>query len=157
LKATRPGLSVVAIEPLAYFTLELARPANGWAGLLDLVANARQVSEQMQAEGIPVRFVRSIFVPEDESCFYLYEAASADDVREAARRAALPFEHVAEAVRGRREKSDGRALDLRSEETRRAWSVQRSLQGEDPLTDGRGGPKPSGRSSLPSIEGGSRA
>jgi hypothetical protein len=45
-----------------------------------------------------VRFLRSVFVPEDESCFYLYEAASADDVREAARRAELPVDHVVEAI-----------------------------------------------------------
>jgi len=52
----------------------------------------------MQREGIPVRFVRSVFVPEDETCFYLYEAASVDAVREAARRAALPVEAVAVSV-----------------------------------------------------------
>jgi len=52
----------------------------------------------MQREGIPVRFVRSVFVPEDETCFYLYEAASVDAVREAARRAALSVEGVAESV-----------------------------------------------------------
>jgi hypothetical protein len=39
-----------------------------------------------------------LFVPEDETCFYLYEAASADDVREAARRANLPAETVVEAI-----------------------------------------------------------
>ena len=47
--------------------------------------------------GKPVSYVRSIFVPEDETCFFLYEAASADAV--ARRRAARPlsFERVAEA------------------------------------------------------------
>ncbi len=43
-----------------------------------------------------MRFVRSVFVPEDEACFYLYEAPSAEAVREAARRAALPFARFAE-------------------------------------------------------------
>ena len=50
----------------------------------------------MRHEGIPVRLVRSVFVPEDEACFYLYEATSAEAVREAARRAALPFARFAE-------------------------------------------------------------
>lgn len=36
------------------------------------------------------RFLRSVFVPEDEACFHLYEAASAADVRAAARRAPNP-------------------------------------------------------------------
>ena len=52
----------------------------------------------MQRAGIQVRFLRSIFVPEDETCFHLYEAASAEDVREAARLAELPFESVVEAM-----------------------------------------------------------
>jgi len=39
-----------------------------------------------------------VFVPEDEACFYVYEAPSADDVREAARRAELPLVSVVEAI-----------------------------------------------------------
>jgi len=46
--------------------------------------------------------VRSIFVPEDETCIYLYEAASQDAVEEAARRAGLPIDTVAEAIPDRR-------------------------------------------------------
>jgi hypothetical protein len=45
-----------------------------------------------------VRFVRSIFVPEDDTCFCVYQAAAVDDVREAARRAALSGERVTEVV-----------------------------------------------------------
>ena len=61
---------------------------------------ARSSAETLTSEGIPVRFLRSIFVPEDETCFLLYEAGSADDVREAARRADLQFERIALAVAG---------------------------------------------------------
>jgi hypothetical protein len=46
-----------------------------------------------------VRCVSSIFVPEDENCFLLYEAGSVDVVREAAGRAALPFERITAASR----------------------------------------------------------
>ncbi|HEV8461906.1 MAG TPA: nickel-binding protein [Gaiellaceae bacterium] len=60
--------------------------------------HARLAAEQLTREGTPVRYVRSIFVPEDETCFFLYEAANADDVIEAGRRASLRFERVAEAV-----------------------------------------------------------
>jgi Nickel responsive protein SCO4226-like len=45
-----------------------------------------------------VRFLRSVFVPEDETCFYLYEATSAEAVRTAARRAALAVEDVVKAA-----------------------------------------------------------
>jgi Nickel responsive protein SCO4226-like len=59
---------------------------------------ARKAAFELTAEGIPVRFLRSIFVPEDETCLFLYEAGSVEAVHEAAHRAALTFEHVAETA-----------------------------------------------------------
>ena len=59
---------------------------------------ARTASAELTREGTPVRFLRSIFVPEDETCLFLFEAGSVDVVREAARRAALSFEHLAETA-----------------------------------------------------------
>jgi hypothetical protein len=59
---------------------------------------SRRAAEELTREGTPVRYLRSIFVPEDETCFLLYEAVSADAVREVARRAALPFDHIAATV-----------------------------------------------------------
>lgn len=62
--------------------------------------HARLAAEQLTREGTPVRYLRSLFVPEDETCFYLYDAASADAVRDAAQRAALRFERITSAVTG---------------------------------------------------------
>jgi hypothetical protein len=45
-----------------------------------------------------VHLVRLIFVPEDETCLYLLEANSPDEVREAANRLGFTFERVIEAV-----------------------------------------------------------
>lgn len=59
---------------------------------------ARLAAEELTQAGTPVRYLRSIFVPEDETCFFLCEAASADVVREVARRAALPYDRVAEVT-----------------------------------------------------------
>jgi hypothetical protein len=59
---------------------------------------ARHEAERMSEEGTPVHFLRTIFVPEDETCFYLYRAESAEQVREAARRAQLPADRVVEAI-----------------------------------------------------------
>jgi hypothetical protein len=58
----------------------------------------QRAAEELTREGTPVEFLRAIFVPEDETCFYLYDADSADAVREAAGRAFLRFERIAEAV-----------------------------------------------------------
>jgi hypothetical protein len=43
----------------------------------------------MRREGQQVRFLRSVFVPEDDACFLLYEGPSAESVRAAALRAKL--------------------------------------------------------------------
>ena len=59
-------------------------------------ARARSGAEELTRSGMPVRYVRSIFVPADETCFFLYEADSIDAVREAATRAELPFERIAD-------------------------------------------------------------
>ena len=59
---------------------------------------ARVAAEELTREGTQIRFLRSIFVPEDETSFYLCEAASVEAVRELAKRAALPFERVLEAA-----------------------------------------------------------
>ena len=83
---------------MAYYTLELARPSDGWSRLPQLIADARRASEQMQRDGVLVRFLRSIFVPEDDACFCLYQATSASAVREAAQRAALSFNAVSEPI-----------------------------------------------------------
>ena len=54
----------------------------------------RLAAEEQTRRGTPVRCLRAIFVPDDETCFLLFEACSADAVRDAARLAALPFERL---------------------------------------------------------------
>ena len=53
---------------------------------------------RMSRRGTPVRYLRSIYVREDETCFLLYAAESIDAVREAARATGRGFEHVAEVI-----------------------------------------------------------
>jgi hypothetical protein len=83
---------------VAEFLVELYLARGDEAALGLGAERASLAAAELTREGTPVRFLRSIFVPDDETCFYLYEAATADVVHEAARRAALPFERVAEAV-----------------------------------------------------------
>jgi hypothetical protein len=67
----------------------------------------RAAAAELTREGRPVRFLRTIFVPEDETCFYLFEASSAGTVREVGARAALLFDRVSASWRrpGGREES----------------------------------------------------
>jgi hypothetical protein len=83
---------------MTQYLVELYLPRLRADGLAEGAARARAAARAMTAEGRPVRFVRTVFVPEDEVCFYVYEAESADAAGEASRRAELPFERVLEAV-----------------------------------------------------------
>jgi ubiquinone/menaquinone biosynthesis C-methylase UbiE len=58
---------------------------------------AERATADLTREGRPLRCVRSIFVPQDETCFLLYEAPSAAAVAEALRRAGLRHEHISAA------------------------------------------------------------
>ena len=60
--------------------------------------NVIRAAKQMTLEGTPVRFLRSIFIPEDETCFLMLEAAAIDAVRIVAGRAAVQFERITRAV-----------------------------------------------------------
>jgi hypothetical protein len=50
---------------------------------------ARAAAEELAREGIAVRYVRSTFLPEDETCFHVFEAGSAATVDTVSLRAAL--------------------------------------------------------------------
>jgi hypothetical protein len=69
---------------------------------LGAVGRATQLTQraaaQMSRLGTPVRFLRSIYVAEDETCFFLYAAESVAAAREAAQATGRPFEHVVEAI-----------------------------------------------------------
>jgi hypothetical protein len=83
---------------MAEFLVELYVSREDGVGVGGRSEVARLAAEELTREGTPVRYLHSIYVPEEEVCFFLYEAASADAVREAAQRAVLPFERVSEAV-----------------------------------------------------------
>ncbi len=50
---------------------------------------ARAAAEQLTREGMAVHYVRTTFLPADETCFHLFEASSAEVVEEVSRRAEL--------------------------------------------------------------------
>jgi hypothetical protein len=62
------------------------------------VKDVAVASERVSQDGAQVRLLRAIFLPEEETCFYLFETASADAVGEAVRRAALRFARITKAA-----------------------------------------------------------
>ena len=64
----------------------------------ELEARARQAAGELAAQGRRVSYLSSIFIREDETCFHLFEAPTADDVRAVTARAALAEARIVEAV-----------------------------------------------------------
>jgi len=84
---------------MARFLVELARPDSGWREIRELSERSRTAARELGREGLHVRYLRSIFVPEDETFFLLYEAESEEAVSTAASRAGLGVVGLVEAVR----------------------------------------------------------
>jgi hypothetical protein len=59
---------------------------------------ARSAAEELTRAGTPVSFEGSIHVPEDEICFYVFDAPSPREAALAAQRAELEPIRVVEAV-----------------------------------------------------------
>jgi SAM-dependent methyltransferase len=62
----------------------------------DLGLRAQRTAEAMASEGHEIRYLRSVFIPADETCFHFVEAAWEETVAELARRAELGYERIVE-------------------------------------------------------------
>jgi Protein of unknown function (DUF4242) len=85
-------------EPSRYL-VELDPPQTEWTDIQALSTRSRAASDELSDDGTPVRFLRSVFVPEDATVYLLFEAASEAAVREAAARAGLGVGLVVGALR----------------------------------------------------------
>jgi hypothetical protein len=74
------------------FLVEVYTPAGSPVG--DAERRAARAAEQLSGEGTPVRYLRAIFVPEDETCFFFFEAPSVALAGEVSRRAAIEFDRI---------------------------------------------------------------
>jgi hypothetical protein len=63
-----------------------------------LERRARSAAEELTKEGTRVRLERSIYVPEDEICFFVFDAPMAREAALAAERAGLDPVRVVEAI-----------------------------------------------------------
>ena len=79
------------------YVLEL--PAGEATDLAAAGERARTAAEQLTREGIEVRWVRSVYAPEYETCLLVFEAATPEAVDQAGRRAALTYTRIVEGGR----------------------------------------------------------
>ena len=75
------------------YLVETYLPRTGAGGVQDVAARAATAAERNGA-----RLLSAFFLPEDETCFLLYEAASAELLGQAGRRARMPWQRVQEAI-----------------------------------------------------------
>ena len=62
---------------------------------------ARSAADELTRRRIPVRFDRSIYIPEDEICFFVFDAPSGREAARAAQRAELHPIRVVTALSSR--------------------------------------------------------
>jgi hypothetical protein len=70
-----------------------------------LERRARSAAEELTQEGTQVRLERSLYVPEDEICFFVFDAPLAREAARAAQRAGLDPVRVVEAIPSEMEKT----------------------------------------------------
>ena len=75
----------------------LARSSSDELGAI--AYRVRSAARELAAAGTPVHYLRSTFVPEDETCFHLFEASSADAVSKTTTRAGIGEVRVVGAIR----------------------------------------------------------
>jgi hypothetical protein len=71
------------------YLIELADASAALVGIQALAERARRAAAEVARGGVSVRFLRVVFVPEDGSCFLLYEGESERAIRTAVTRAGI--------------------------------------------------------------------
>jgi hypothetical protein len=80
------------------YLIEGYLPRSRAGELPELVARVRTAADELTSAGVPVRHLRSSFVPVDELFLHLVEAPSPEAAGEATRRAGIVPERIAETV-----------------------------------------------------------
>jgi hypothetical protein len=80
------------------YLVETYLPRGDAGGRQTRERRARSAAEELTQERTRVHFERSIHVPEDEICFFVFEAASVRDAALVAQRAGLDPFRIVEAV-----------------------------------------------------------
>ena len=82
--------------PMTVYLTERYLPGITLEQLTAVSAVARDTSRRFTAEGKPVRYIRSLFVPGEGRCLCQFEAATARVIQEVNEAAQLPFTRIIE-------------------------------------------------------------
>lgn len=85
---------------MAVYAAEVYSPGPG-ASLEELSERLRDAAEAITRDGAAVRYVRSLFLPGDETCFHVFEADSTASVSDTTKRAGVLCARIVEAIEGR--------------------------------------------------------
>jgi hypothetical protein len=86
-----------SVAVVTEFLVELYVSATEVERLTHVLGCAQVAAERQRAQGVPVRYMRSILVPEEETCFVFYDAPSREAASDTARLAKLAFVCLAAA------------------------------------------------------------
>jgi hypothetical protein len=95
------------------YCLELYLADGSRAALEESARHAGAAAESFEARGRSVRYLRSTYLLEDETCLHFFAAASREDVAEAARQAGLAGDRITRSI-------DAHQHSRRVRDTRRA-------------------------------------
>ena len=83
---------------MAAYLVEMYAPPQSPQARADLVARVHAAAAALSDGGFPVRHVRAIFLPDDETCFHLVDAPSAEVVHEVFDNARVSFTRITQAL-----------------------------------------------------------
>lgn len=83
---------------MAKYMVERHLPGITQEQLAAAAGRAKSTTAAMSHEGVPVRYLRSTFMPAEEKVYCLFDGPSPDVVEEAQRRAEIPFDRVVEVL-----------------------------------------------------------
>jgi hypothetical protein len=84
--------------PHVKYIVEAYVPTSQSASLGDRDVRLRAAAEEMAAEGTGIRYLNTLLIPEEEICFFVFEASSPEYVAEVSRRAEIGYERIVRAL-----------------------------------------------------------
>ena len=82
----------------AKYLIEAYVPTSSTATPGDHDVRLRRAAQEMAAEGTTIRLLDTLLIPEEEICFFVFEACSPEDVAELGRRAEIGYERIVRAL-----------------------------------------------------------